>query len=103
MSKLTRVPMNQKAVSSAPTSRSGMDPVVSIGLAAVLAFFLVSGLIAYLNIRTLWEDNQKIFHSHQVISTLDDVQSTMKDAETGQRGFLLTDNEHYLEPYNAAL
>jgi signal transduction histidine kinase/DNA-binding response OmpR family regulator/CHASE3 domain sensor protein len=27
----------------------------------------------------------------------------MKDAETGQRGFLLTYNERYLEPYNAAL
>ena len=28
---------------------------------------------------------------------------TVQDAETGQRGFLLTDNEHYLDPYNAAL
>ena len=27
----------------------------------------------------------------------------MKDAETGQRGYLLTDNEVYLGPYNAAV
>ena len=29
--------------------------------------------------------------------------STMKDAETGQRGFLLTGDPRYLEPYNSAL
>ncbi len=95
--------MNQKAALTPPTIKSGMDPLVSIGLAAVLGFFLVSGAVAYLNIRTLWEDNQKIVHSHQVITVLDELLSTMKDAETGQRGFLLTDADRYLEPYNAAL
>ena len=95
--------MNYKAALSTPTRKSGMDPLVSIGLLAVFGFFLVSGAVAYFNIRTLWEDNQQIVHSHQVISVLDETLSTMKDAETGQRGYLLTDNEHYLEPYNAAL
>jgi signal transduction histidine kinase/DNA-binding response OmpR family regulator/CHASE3 domain sensor protein len=95
--------MKQKPAPTAPTRKSGMDPLVSFGLAAVFVFFLISGGIAYLNIRTLWDDNQKIIHSHQVITTLDGLLSSAKDAETGQRGFLLTDDEHYLEPYNAAL
>ena len=95
--------MKQMSALATPTRKSGMDPLVSFGLAAVLVFFLVSGGIAYLNIRTLREDNQLIVHSHQVITTLDELLSTVKDAETGQRGFLLTDNEQYLEPYNAAL
>src|ERR1700744_2247299 len=34
---------------------------------------------------------------------LDELLSTIKDAETGQRGYLLTNNDRYLEPYNAAL
>jgi signal transduction histidine kinase/DNA-binding response OmpR family regulator/CHASE3 domain sensor protein len=80
-----------------------MDPLVSFGLGAVLIFFLISGTVAYLNIQTLRDDNQRIVHSHQVITTLDELLSTVKDAETGQRGFLLTNNERYLEPYNAAL
>jgi len=80
-----------------------MDPFVSLGLATVLVFFLVSGGVAYLNIRTLRDDNQKIVHSHQVITTLDGMLSTMQDAETGQRGFLLTNDEHYLEPYITAI
>jgi len=95
--------MNQMATLTAPTRRSGMDPIVSFGLAAVLAFFLISGGVAYLNIQTLREDNQRIVHSHQVIRTLDGLLSTLQDAETGQRGYLLTNNEHYLDPYNAAL
>jgi signal transduction histidine kinase/DNA-binding response OmpR family regulator/CHASE3 domain sensor protein len=80
-----------------------MDPLVSLGLAAVLVFFLISGVLAYRNIQTLKDDNQRIVHSHQVLIVLDELLSTMKDAETGQRGFLLTGDEHYLEPYSAAL
>ena len=34
---------------------------------------------------------------------LERVLSVMRDAETGQRGFLLTQREEYLEPYTAAL
>jgi signal transduction histidine kinase/CheY-like chemotaxis protein/CHASE3 domain sensor protein len=95
--------MKQMSAPSSPKRKSGLDPLVSFGLAAVLVFFLGSGGLAYRNIQTLREDNQMIVHSHQVITTLDELLSTMKDAETGQRGFLLTFNEHYLEPYNAAV
>ena len=95
--------MKQLSVSGTPARKSGMDPLVSFGLAAVILFFLVSGGVAYLNIRTLREDNQKIVHSHQVIKALDGLLSTMTDGETGQRGFLLTDDERYLEPYKAAM
>ncbi len=36
------------------------------------------------------------------IAAIDAVLSAMVDAETGQRGFLLTDNDSYLEPYERA-
>ncbi|WP_216856331.1 response regulator [Acidisphaera sp. S103] len=95
--------MNQMAVPTTPTRKSGMDPRVSLGLAAALVFFLISGAVAYFNIRTLREDNEGIIRSHEIVATLDGLLSTVQDAETGQRGFLLTGDEHYLEPYNAAL
>jgi len=95
--------MAETAALSAPSRKSAMDPMVSLGLAIVLIFFLISGGIAYFNIQTLRNDNQWIVHSHQVITTLDDLLSTMKDAETGQRGYLLTYKDRYLEPYNSAL
>ncbi|RZK80115.1 MAG: response regulator, partial [Pedobacter sp.] len=37
-----------------------------------------------------------------VMSSLDAVISTLKDAETGQRGYLLTGNKVFLQPYNGA-
>ena len=74
-----------------------------MGLAGAVVFFLISGGVAYFNLRTLRDDNQKIVHSHEVITTLDELLSGAQNAETGQRGYLLTNNEKYLEPYNAAL
>ena len=87
----------------AMTRTSGVDLAVSLGLAAVLFFFLVSGSVAYLNLQTISDDNDKISHSHEVIVALEKALSSAQDAETGQRGFLLTGNESYLEPYNAAV
>jgi signal transduction histidine kinase/CheY-like chemotaxis protein/CHASE3 domain sensor protein len=74
-----------------------------LGLAAALVFFLISGAIAYLNLNALREGNLAITHSHDVIVALDELLSSAQDAETGQRGFLLTDNERYLQPYDAAV
>lgn len=94
--------MPQSRTRPAASLRSGAEIWTAVGLAAVVAFFLVSGLVAYLNIQTLRVDNQRIYHSHDVLAALDEVVSTMQDAETGQRGYLLTGNERYLEPYDAA-
>ena len=44
----------------------------------------------------------RVSQSLQIISQAQAVLSTTKDAETGQRGFLLTGAERYLEPYTAA-
>ena len=38
----------------------------------------------------------------EVISQVQAVLSTLKNAETGQRGYLLTGKENYLEPFNAS-
>ncbi len=86
-------------------SRSGSRREVwtHLGLAAVLLFFLVSGAISYLNIAALQENNARIRHSHSVIVALDDLLSAIQDAETGQRGYLLTGNDRYLEPYQHAV
>ncbi len=75
----------------------------ALGLAAVLSFFLVSGLIALSNVQMLRENNQKVIHTHEVLMALDELLSTTQDAETGQRGFLLTGDNRYLEPYEAAV
>jgi CheY-like chemotaxis protein/signal transduction histidine kinase/CHASE3 domain sensor protein len=88
---------------STSSSRSNAEVWTTLGLVTVLVFFLVSGAVAYFNIRVLREDNQKILHSHTVLMALDELFSTAQDAETGQRGYLLTGNDKYLAPYENAV
>jgi signal transduction histidine kinase/CheY-like chemotaxis protein/CHASE3 domain sensor protein len=95
--------MKQNHIPDGSKRRLGLDPVVALSLAGALVFFLISGAVAYFNLQTLRDDNQKIVHSHEVIIALDELLSSAQDAETGQRGFLLTNEEKYLEPYNFAL
>jgi CheY-like chemotaxis protein/signal transduction histidine kinase len=74
-----------------------------MGLAAAVVFFLVSGAIAFLNLQALREGNERVMQTHRAIVALDQMLSIVQDVETGQRGFLLTNDDRYLEPYNSAL
>ncbi|MEN3748113.1 response regulator [Sphingomonas sp. HF-S3] len=89
------------AASRAPKSK--LDLRVGIGLFVVILFFLGSGTLAYRNISMLRADTARIQHTHEVIIALERLMSTMQDAETGQRGFLLTGDERYLAPYEEAV
>ncbi|WP_075289455.1 response regulator [Pararhizobium arenae] len=95
--------MNQPKAPDTFTSRLGLDPVVAISLAGAFVFFLVSGAIGYLNLQTLRANTERVVHSHNVIVSINELLSKTQDAETGQRGFLLTNDARYLDPYNAAL
>jgi len=59
-------------------------------------------MVSYITLLGLLKSNRAVVHSDQVIEKLEKVLSVMKDAETGQRGFLLTGHASYLEPYNGA-
>ncbi|RRU15264.1 response regulator [Stenotrophomonas sp. 278] len=72
-------------------------------LLGVMLFFLGSGFLASKNIRTIREGSAEVILSQETMTALGDVLSAVQDAETGQRGYLLTGNEAYLEPYETAL
>jgi signal transduction histidine kinase/CheY-like chemotaxis protein/CHASE3 domain sensor protein len=95
--------MKQNPMSDGSKQKLGLDPIVALSLAGALVFFLISGAIAYFNLQTLRDNNDKIVHSHEVMIALDELLSSTQDAETGQRGFLLTNNRKYLEPYSSAV
>lgn len=54
------------------------------------------------SVRGLLGANARVAHTFQVLETLEGAFSALKDAETGQRGFLLTGQNSYLEPYRDA-
>ena len=79
------------------------DLVLSLSLSVIAIFFVISGLLSYDRIKTLNDDFAQVQQTHEVILNLNELLSTVKDAETGQRGYVLTGDETYLEPYNAAI
>jgi len=70
-------------------------------LLAFLAVVMVA-LLSYQSLQNTVGSSQNLARTIEVLAQLDGLLSTLKDAETGQRGFLLTDNDAYLEPYTDA-
>ena len=64
---------------------------------------LVLSLVAsFYSTQKLILNSQLVNHTNQVLIEAENIISNMKDAETGQRGFLVTLDESFLEPYNGA-
>lgn len=83
-------------------SRFVQNLPLALGLAAVILFFVITGFVTWRNITFVASDAREVAHTHDVITALDDVLSLMKDAEIGQRGYLITGDEKYLEPFTTA-
>jgi methyl-accepting chemotaxis protein len=73
--------------------------VVAVGLTALV----VTGTVAYLNTTKLTKTAGWVTHTHQVLEARTNILSLLKDAETGQRGYLITGEQRYLEPYHNAV
>ena len=67
-----------------------------------LAIFTTIGLIIYRGATQTIETTRWETHTYQVLSELDSLLSTIKDAENGQRGFVITGSPEYLQPYESA-
>jgi len=71
---------------------------MNVGFALVLAVLIgVSGL-SYKSLVFV----AKRGHYRQTVGAINSVLDTVQDAETGQRGYLLTGNDRYLSDYNSA-
>jgi methyl-accepting chemotaxis protein len=70
-----------------------------------LAFLLLLGIggVAYRSITSLRNTSQLIAHTYIVLEHVTGVLSLLKDAETGQRGYVITGDEAFLEPYQTGI
>jgi len=73
-----------------------------LGLGLSLILLILSSLASYISIKNLIRNADLVAHSNEVINGLDNAISALKDAETGQRGYLLTGNKVFLQPYYGA-
>ena len=70
-------------------------------LLAVVAVAIIA-LLSYQSLQMTTVTAANLTQSIEVLGRLQGLLSTLKDAETGQRGFLLTGEESYLTPYTDA-
>ena len=73
---------------------------VITGYSIILFLMVCVSIIAYNSIKSLNETSKWVQHTHKVIDTGNDVSTSMLNMETGKRGFLITGDESYLEPYH---
>src|SRR5712692_7720882 len=77
--------------------------LVLAGFGIATAILVFVGWQSYRNTARFAEAAQWREHTYEVLNSLDNAVGRLSDAETGQRGYLLTGEEAYLEPYRAAI
>jgi signal transduction histidine kinase/CHASE3 domain sensor protein len=81
-------------------ARSGWWVLLACGLLVLLAIF--NGLFAFQKIQSLVDREHEVTHTQLILTGLEGLLTTLDDAESGQRGYILTGQESYLAPYTAA-
>ena len=76
---------------------------ISAGFLAATIILLVVGWESHANAKRLAEAAAWQNHTYEVLNALGETATDLDDAETGQRGYLLTGQDAYLEPYNRAI
>lgn len=78
--------------------KSQLAIIVTIGI-AILAFLILNSLLAYGKGEDVLADSRSVAHSNEILLKLNAIESYLLEAETSQRGFLLTQNPEYLGRY----
>lgn len=73
------------------------------GFAILLAVLVINAAVTRQRIAIQDSNQGWVEHTQRVQLELTTVESLLKDAETGQRGYLYTGEAKYLEPYNTAV
>lgn len=83
-------------------SQLKLGRVVQLGFGSILTIMLGIGVTSKFSLNRLVESNQWVSHTLSVEQRLEDITTLLLNAETGQRGYILTQQENFLEPYNQA-
>ncbi len=76
---------------------------IGAGFAVGLAVLAVLGVIAHRTTTDLIRNAEQEREAYQILRYLSELEAELANAETGQRGYLITGKESYLDPYESAL
>ena len=70
-----------------------------LGYLLVFAFMVLLSAVTYQSLTSLVNTGDWVAHTHNVIGKAHLIEKLLLDMETGERGFLITGEEEFLEPY----
>jgi CHASE3 domain sensor protein len=79
-----------------------MEPRTFTGFLIAVAAVIIIAVLSYDSVRQTTATSRGLTSTVEVLAQLQATMSTLKDAETGQRGYLLTGRGTYLEPFETA-
>jgi len=81
---------------------SGSKRLILVPILLIVVLAALTAFTAFDHIAVLRRGQQDVSHTHRVLETTQGLFSSIQDAETGQRGYLLTRDENYLKPWRDA-
>jgi len=75
---------------------------LQVGFGLSLLLLLLSTIASFVSISNLVSSAEWVNHTNKVLQESEAVMSLMKDAETGQRGFIITKDYEFLQTYNGS-
>ena len=76
---------------------------IGAGFGVVLAIFTIVSAVSYRSTTQLIEASELRQHTYEVLSRLAEMELLAGDMQNGVRGYAITGEERYLDPYQAAL
>ncbi len=76
---------------------------VAFGFLVSSLFLVIIGFVGYRSVSSLVDTSYSVTQMYKVIEDQSNFMSHLKDAETGQRGYLLTGEAAYLTPYTMGI
>ena len=75
----------------------------TVGLALFLLLVVVNLIVSQRNIHRLLENEHGVVHTQSVLTTLEEILANVTEAETAERGYLITDDTDYLRSHQSAI
>lgn len=76
---------------------------ITPAFAVIVIFLAINAVLSFRALSVLIENERQMAQTTEVIASFEQLLSVMRDAETGQRGYIITGNDSYLDPYRDAL
>lgn len=83
--------------------KGSFERTVVAGATLLAVFLVVNGIVSHRNLRLIRDDADSVAHTHEVLEVTGKLLGSLRDIESGQRGYAITGDRRFFEPAEAAL